>query len=205
MIGRLEAQGCTVLLQPDANAAPWTAPEGLPPDPAQVRDQPLAWLESSWQVTQRTRIRYAVNPMVVGNLLDLTFDGQSAITGPAAEAPAPRSYVLTDPRPGFLALAPWVAPDTTTPEELRRLGQQLAARSGHPQENKYRTAVLHADLELPPTTCPVPPATPHEEALRAWLAGEAPLGRPSKARWDGWALAAAGVLALVLLRRKRNR
>lgn len=205
VIERLEAQGCTVLLQPDANAAPWTSLEGLPPDPAHVRDQPLAWLESSWQVTQRTRIPYAVNPMVVGNLLDLTFDGQSAIAGSAAEAPEPRSYVLTNPRPGFLALAPWVAPDTTAPEELREIGQQLAARSGHPRENQYLTTVLHADLQLPPTTCPVPPATQHEDALRAWLAGEATLGRSPKARLGGWALVGVGVLALALLGRKRNR
>ena len=202
VIGRLEAQGCTVLLQPDANAAPWTALEGLPPDPAHLRDQPLAWLESSWTVTAHSpTIRYAVNPMVVGNLLDLTFDGQSAITGPAAEAPQPRSYVLTAPRPGFLALAPWVAPDTAPPEELRRLGQQLAARSGHPHENGYLTTVLHADLELPPTTCPAPPATPHEEALRAWLGGQTTLAAPRRGRrvLTVLGLAGIGLLGLGLL------
>lgn len=92
---RLEAQGCTVLLQPDANGAPWTDLEGLPPDPSDVRDQPVAWLESSWQATTGGRsIRYAVNPMVVGNLLDLTFDGQSAITGRTEDAPEARSYAL---------------------------------------------------------------------------------------------------------------
>lgn len=206
VIGRLEEQGCTVLLQPDANAAPWTAPEGLPPDPAHVRDQPVAWLESSWTVTENSpTIRYAVNPMVVGNLLDLTFDGQSAITGPAAEAPEPRSYVLTEPRPGFLALAPWVMPNTTDPAELRRTGQQLAARSGHPRENRYLTTVLHADLELPPSTCPAPPVTPHEEALRAWLEGRAALERPQRARTGWWGLAALGLLGAVLLRRARDR
>lgn len=172
VMGRLEAQGCTVLLQPDANASPWTAPEGLPPNPAQVRDQPVAWLESSWQVTAHSpRIRYALNPMVVGNLLNLTFDGQSAITGPAQEAPEPRSYVLTDPRPGFLALAPWVAQGT--PEALRELGRHLAAGSGHPRENAYLETVLSADLRLDTPPVPTPACTPHEEALRAWLNGQA--------------------------------
>ncbi|WP_103130843.1 nitrilase-related carbon-nitrogen hydrolase [Deinococcus aerius] len=174
---RLEEQGCTVLLQPDANGAPWTAPEGLPPDPGNVRDQPLAWLESSWQATTTGRsIRYAVNPMVVGNLLDLTFDGQSAITGRAEDAPEPRSYVLTGPRPGFLALLPWV--EEGEPGHLREVGRHLAARSGHPRENRYRTGVLHADLSLPPSRVPVPPRTRHEEALAALLGGRATLPAP---------------------------
>ena len=169
VIGALDAQGCTVLLQPDANGASWTALEGLAPDPANRRDQPLAWLESSWAVTARGgQIRYAVNPMVVGNLLDLTFDGQSAITGPADEAPALRSYVMTPPRPGFLALAPWV--EDGPPEHLRSLGQHLAAHSGHPRENAYHTAVLHADLTLPAVSRPLPERTPHEHALQALLA-----------------------------------
>ncbi|GAA5512708.1 hypothetical protein Dcar01_01429 [Deinococcus carri] len=202
VIGRLEEQGCTVLLQPDANGAPWTSLEGLPPDPAKVRDQPVAWLESSWQATAAGGgIRYAVNPMVVGNLLDLTFDGQSAITGPAADAPAPRSYVLTPPRPGFLALLPWV--EEGEPERLREVGRQLAACSGHPRENRYRTGVLHADLTLPPTHLPSPPRTPHEEALAALLRGQATLP-PARPNWPLLGLAAlVGGVAWGLLGRKR--
>ncbi|MFC4426890.1 nitrilase-related carbon-nitrogen hydrolase [Deinococcus navajonensis] len=197
VIDRLEAQGCTVLLQPDANGAPWTAKEGLPPDPAQLRDQPVAWLESSWTATTTGQnIRYAVNPMVVGNLLDLTFDGQSAITGRPEDAPTLRSYVLTEPRPGFLALSPWV--EDGPPEQLRQTGQQLAARSGHARENAYHTEVLWADLNLPPSRCPVPPATPHEEALRGLLRGEARVHRAMPI-WLGW-LAMGALLARVLRR-----
>lgn len=203
VISRLEEGGCTVLLQPDANAAPWTALEGLPPDPADVRDQPVAWLESSWAVTTGGKsIRYAVNPMVVGNLLDLTFDGQSAITGRAEDAPEPRGYALTAPRPGFIALAPWVAEGS--PEELRAAGRQLAAGSGHPRENAYREDLLWADLELPPSRVPVPPPTAHERALRALLAGEASYPSPRSAA-RGWALLGSGVLGLgglTLLRRR---
>lgn len=192
VIARLEAQGCTVLLQPDANGAPWTAKEGLPPDPARLRDQPVAWLESSWTATTSgQRIRYAVNPMVVGNLLDLTFDGQSAITGRAEDAPTPRSYVLTDPRPGFLALSPWV--ESGSPEQLRQTGQDLAARSGHPRENAYHTGVLWADLSLSPSVCPVPVATAHEAALRALLRGEVKPA-PALPTWIWW-LAGAALLA----------
>ncbi|EYB69792.1 nitrilase/cyanide hydratase and apolipoprotein N-acyltransferase [Deinococcus phoenicis] len=207
VIGRLEAQGCTVLLQPDANGAPWTSLEGLPPDPANVRDQPVAWLESSWQAAATGQsIRYAVNPMVVGNLLDLTFDGQSAITARAGDAPDPRSYVLTDPRPGFLALMPWVeepGPEDRNAERLREVGRHLAARSGHPRENRYRTGVLHADLTLPPDHVPTPPRTPHEDALAALLEGRARLPEPS-ARWPWLAGAAALAASLWLARRRRH-
>ncbi|AWN21999.1 carbon-nitrogen hydrolase family protein [Deinococcus irradiatisoli] len=183
--GKLAAQGCTVLLQPDANGSPWTGLEGIYPPGTLPRDQPLAWLESSWQVTAAGQIRYAVNPMVVGNLLDMTFDGQSAITGPQEEGLPPVSYVMTPPRRGFLALLPWV--ERGSPAHLREVGRQLAARSGHPRENAYLSGVLQADLTLPPQTLPPPPPTPHEQALGALLAGQATLP-PSAGRWLWWLL-----------------
>nr|WP_148231800.1 nitrilase-related carbon-nitrogen hydrolase [Deinococcus proteolyticus] len=166
VIGALREQGCTVLLQPDANGSAWTADEGLPPDPAHLRPQPVAWLESSWQVTTSGQIRYAVNPMVVGNLLDLTFDGQSAITGRLDEG-TPQSYAMTEPRGGFLELLPWLAEGSD--DALREAGRVRAAGSGHPLQNEYRTGVLAADLELSPAHLPPSPPTPHEQALRAWL------------------------------------
>ncbi|MFK7601224.1 nitrilase-related carbon-nitrogen hydrolase [Deinococcus sp. SM5_A1] len=201
VIGRLEAGGCTVLLQPDANGAAWTSKEGLPPDAAHLRDQPVAWLESSWTATATGKnIRYAVNPMVVGNLLDLSFDGQSAITGRSADAPELRSYVMTDPRPGFLALTPWVADGPHA--ELRMVGQQLAAHSGHPREDAYLTDVLHADLELPATTLAPPPRTPHEQALEIILKQ---VNQPRCISSAGvWLLAGLGLIAAVFALRRRH-
>jgi predicted amidohydrolase len=214
VIARLEAQGCTVLLQPDANGSPWTGKEGIYPAGQVPRDQPLAWLESSWQVTATSQvIRYAVNPMVVGNLLDLSFDGQSAITGPADEAPEPRGYVMTAPRPGFLALLPWVPagtpPDAPSLEALREVGQQLKAGSRHPRENVYRTGVLHADLHLPASELEVPAPSEHERALSAFLSGAARFPRPAVGSYAAgwWPVALAGALALGIRRltAKRNR
>ena len=196
VIDQLSAGGCSVLLQPDANGSPWTGQEGIYPAGQQPRDQPLAWLESSWQVTSSQQIRYAVNPMVVGNLLDLSFDGQSAITGPVEEGPSPRSYVMTPPRRGFLALLPWV--EDGPPENYAGQGQHLAAHSGHPRENAYRSGVIWADLDLPPLRLRPPQPTAHEEALSALLWGEAHLPR-SPLRW-GWAVLAAVGLSVWLLR-----
>ena len=199
VIGSLAAQGCTVLAATRRQRQSLDRQGRHLPGGQTPRDQPLAWLESSWQVTHQQQIRYAVNPMVVGNLLDLTFDGQSAITGPDAEGLPPRSYALTPPRGGFLALLPWVADGP--PEQLRQIGRQLAAHSGHPRENAYLSGVVHADLMLPPQTLTAPPSTPHEQALRAFLRGQARLP-PSPLRW-GWALVAALMLGAGALLRRR--
>ena len=51
--------------------------------------QPLEWMASTWRaVTDPTvHFRYNITPMMVGNLLDLPFDGQSAITARAGGSP----------------------------------------------------------------------------------------------------------------------
>lgn len=215
VIARLRQQGCTVMLQPDANANPWTGTEQvLPLGVSQARPQPVAWLESAWSACQDNpnpnqsdssvhpnSIEYAVNPMVVGNLLDLSFDGQSAIvqkvcadtmpTNSHSADPQPKtatandqspsssqnkSYVMTPARAGFLALMPWVSASTSNSdnpnikspsvsEELPQIGQQLAAGSGHPRENCYRSGIIWADAHLPASQLEQPDATEHERAL----------------------------------------
>ncbi|AFZ67734.1 nitrilase-related carbon-nitrogen hydrolase [Deinococcus peraridilitoris] len=206
VITHLDAQGASVLLQPDANAGPWT---GMEQEPPTGRNQPEAWLDSAWAAVQRARnIRYAVNPMVVGNLFDVAFDGQSAIVAKASQAPQLRSYVMTEPRAGFLALQPWVTQGT--PEELRRAGLELAPRSGAVRENRYRTAVLAADLPLSaPIKSPLP-LRPFEEAVNGYLLGRAALRQDPAVQTLGalWRLLGVGVLLtgarLVARRRKRG-
>jgi hypothetical protein len=89
---------------------------------------------------------------------------------------------------------PWVQDGPA--EQLREVGRQLAAGSGHPRENAYRTGVIAADLQLPPRTLSAPPATPHEEALAALLSGEADFVRRPGWLWPlGLALGAGLLLA----------
>lgn len=205
LIAHLERQGATVLLQPDANGAAWTAREQEPPS---GRDQPLAWLDSAWAaVHNSSALRYAVNPMVVGNLFDVPFDGQSAIVARPGEAPHARGYVMTDPRPGFLALMPWVARGTD--EELRQIGRELAPKSGSPRENAYRTGVLAADMHLPPQAAAPEALRPHEQALSDFLSGQAtlrpePLPRILSVAWPA-AWVGLTLLGLRQLRRGRKR
>lgn len=149
--------GVDTVIQAEANPGRWAGNGG-------ANDwQPLDWMGSAWRAVAdpTVRFRYAVNPMMVGNLLDLDFDGQSAILGRHYRGPA-REYVgntVLDPadgdpsnakvyvggKPEFLALARWVIPDTSR-AALRAEGGMLAAGSGSSQENDYLETAVYADL-----------------------------------------------------------
>ena len=94
------------------------------------------------------------------NLLDLAFDGQSAITQRGANAPLrhyvgnlefdpavnPEKYrVHVGDKREFLALAPWVVPDAPR-SELKVVGAQLAPGSGDALENEYLETAVWADF-----------------------------------------------------------
>jgi hypothetical protein len=112
-----------------------------------------------------------VNASMTGNLLDITFDGQTAILGRRQKSsPGPLSasnaWIGQNPDGGFLALAPWIMPDpgildaTLSLAERRTIladaGQLLEPGSGVPCadtlavgacENGYREAVVWADVD----------------------------------------------------------
>ena len=144
----MDAQGVDVMIQAEANSGRWAGNGG------RGYWQPLEWMDSAWRsVADPTlRIRYAVNPFIVGNLLDIPFDGQSAILRRGART-APRTYVgnlvperLESGRKGeFLGLTPWVRPDGPR-AELVAQSARLAPGSGDPQENDYLQTALFADL-----------------------------------------------------------
>jgi hypothetical protein len=133
-------------------------------------------MSSTWRAVAdpTVRFRYNVTPHLVGNLLDLAFDGQSAITTRAGGRP-PRTYigntepldprdlpaydVYAGPKPHYLALAPWVVPDAPRPD-LEQVAARLAPGSGDPLEDDYLQTAVHADLlPLAAPTVPRPGPT----------------------------------------------
>lgn len=64
----LEKKGANILIQPSANPGPWNY--------EQQRD----WLEGCYKaVVREKKFKYAINPMLIGKIFDLTFYGQSSI------------------------------------------------------------------------------------------------------------------------------
>lgn len=151
----MDALGVDVVVQAEANPGRWAAyqPGGW---------QPLEWMSSTWRAVADPDVgfRYNVTPHMVGNLLDLVFDGQSAITKRGAVG-AGRHYVGdgvflegTDPepyriyagaKPEFIALAPWVVADADR-DTLRAVGDKLAPGSGDAMENDYLETAVWADF-----------------------------------------------------------
>jgi len=149
-----DALGVDVMVQADANG-PWAVPV------ASGAWQPLEWMGSTWRAVAdpTVRFRYNVTPMMVGNLLDLMFDGQSSITarghvgdgmrfvGNAQRGPAdPVEYdVYAGDKAEFLAISPWLVPDAPR-EQLVALSQALSPGSGSTMENAYIETAIFADL-----------------------------------------------------------
>jgi len=161
----LDALGTNLVMQDEANPGPW-ATEG--------EWQPLEWMSSTWRAVADPTVEfdYNVTPHMVGNLADLVFDGQTAITqrglkGPRGVGPArarcnyvgndrfvasedPGAYrVYAGPKREFLGLAPWAAPDGPR-SRLRAIGAKLAPGSGDRRENDYLETAVVADLTYPP-------------------------------------------------------
>jgi hypothetical protein len=181
-VGCLAARGANLLLQPEfndgtASCPSWSSFQQACGPPTW---QPLAWMLSSWWDVRHLRaFAYAVNPFMVGNLYDLTGDGQSAIfarADPRARRnayagdrqalsyyPDPRSLAPLDgPQPGFLALEPWVIGGRLrflpglpagSAASLQSCEAGLAPGSGVERgscaENRYLSGALIARLRYP--------------------------------------------------------
>lgn len=151
----MDELGVDVVIQAEANPGRWAGyvPGGW---------QPLEWMESTWRSVADPTVdfRYNVTAHMVGNLLDVTFDGQTAITSrghdgdglhyvgntridPERDVDGYRVYV-GDKRE-FVELAPWVVADTDR-DELAEVASQLAPGSGHDRENDYLETAVWADL-----------------------------------------------------------
>jgi hypothetical protein len=161
----LDRLGVNLVMQDEANPGRWAAEGG------NGYWQPLEWMRSTWRAAADPSVDfdYNVTPHMVGNLADLAFDGQTAITqrglGGGTPGAAACTYVGNSafvagadpasarddagPKREFLAIAPWVAPDGPRPE-LRGVAAQLAPGSGAKLENDYVETAIAADLPFPP-------------------------------------------------------
>jgi hypothetical protein len=157
----LNQLGANVVMQDEANPGAWTGPDG----DGVERWQPLSWMTSTWRAAADPTVAfdYNVTPFIVGNVADLTFDGQTAITqrglpgrgchyiGNARWIQGEDRPDLTDeagPKPEFIGIARWVRPDGSR-EDLRASGAKLAPGSGDALENDYVETAVIADLTFP--------------------------------------------------------
>lgn len=158
----LDRLGANVVIQDEANPGSWSGPDGNGIE----QWQPLSWMGSTYRTVSDPSVHFAYNvtAMMVGNLADLPFDGQSAITqrggtrGPGCHYVGNSSFVPAEDQPvlrgyagakrDFVALAPWVVPDGPRPA-LRRVGAELASGSGSRRQDDYLQTALVADLPLP--------------------------------------------------------
>ncbi len=156
VVAHLAAKGCRLLCQPAANDVGWADRA-----PVSGRYQPEEWLDALAKplAYEASGIEWVASAMMVGNLLDFGFDGQSAI---AARGPCPAG----EPEKGYIgcrgtlayrdhahvaAVAPWAFPDPGGGDEerraaLRSLGRKLRPGSGDPIEDGYREGFACVDL-----------------------------------------------------------
>lgn len=165
-LDHLDALGAQIVLQNDANPGPWavfqSASDHLGQPVSGLVWQPEEWEDSTVRMVSHAdypNILFNICPMMVGNLFDVNFDGQSSITARYPPAGTPqRHYVGNPDQPNFVALGPWTFEDPGDSdsslsieerrERLRQQGLKLAAGSGDPQENGYIESHVWADLDV---------------------------------------------------------
>ena len=171
---RYDAKRANLIIQPEAFDS-W----GFSVDP---------WLPDGFkaggfaQVQRNPSFRYNLTPCLVGNLFDVTFDGQGAVIGKRHKPlpTQPNAWIGQNPDSGFVAVAPWIVDDPVVAQPglslaarrgtLVASGTALLPRSGvvcnAPNgpgacENGYRESILQVDLTLhdgdPPDRVPGPP------------------------------------------------
>jgi hypothetical protein len=190
-IQELDSKGCDVLLQPDANSGAWATDGGLGywqplewlgstmgsiqtkkyigcPNPDEALFLKTGGVKCNFQeiAINSKSIKYNVNPMMTGNLFDVSFDGQTAITGRDKRAKRDINYIglpkLQDltfegkimfEEGGFILLGPWSFDlSSLAPGEQQNKSRELQKTlyQGGENEGKYLSTILIADLTLEP-------------------------------------------------------
>jgi len=125
------------------------------------------------QVQRNPSFLYNLTPCMVGNLYEITFDGQSALIGKRHKGLQPpltpqTAWIGQNPDTGFLGIAPWIRDDPAVETPglallerraiLAAAGENLLPGSGvacegptdfGACENGYRESVLSRDIEIP--------------------------------------------------------
>lgn len=152
MNDRLGLLGATLQVQPEAFSG-WTI--------SQLDDQ-HEWLpdvitQSGWAAVQKyASFRYGAMPVLTGNFVDMSFDGQPVVWGQAHPGVEWGGFVGQYDRPGFLEVGPWAFDDPGDEQdeltleqrrdELRDLGEAMLPGAGDPHENAYVDGVVARDL-----------------------------------------------------------
>ncbi len=173
----LDRLGTNLVMQDEANPGEW-ASYTAKDSPDNGAWQTMSWMTSTWRavVDPAVRFDYNVTPHLVGNLADLPFDGQTAITqrglgaggtggchyvgsGRFLPGTDPETFAIggetlpvrpnAGPKREFLGLVPWVAPDGPRPE-LEQTADGLSPDGNGPLENDYLETSIVADLPFPP-------------------------------------------------------
>ncbi len=143
----MDSLGANLVMQDEANNGRWAT------DVANGSWQPLEWMTSTWRAASDPSVgfTYNVTPHLVGNLADLPFDGQTAITqrglrsspgcnyvGNTVAEPGDERYQAEQgPKSEFLAILPWVTPDAPR-SELKATGAKLVSRLARPARERLR-------------------------------------------------------------------
>lgn len=135
--------GVKVLVFPAALRG-WTSlapgvPDGWPPD---------VFKESGWNNVQKfSGLQFAVASACVGNLFDVSFDGQVAIAKDARPDDEPLGFVGQEPDVGFLAIGGWSGDDASADRsDLQAQGEDFCP--GGARAGEQRPSLVAADLSL---------------------------------------------------------
>jgi len=136
---RYDAKRANLLIQSEAFSA-WAFSDS--------DDGPDVLKEGGFGALQRfPNLLYNVTPSLVGNLIDVTFDGQSSIYakrtgGSPGPLSADNAWVGQNPDTGYLAIAPWVIEDPGIASPMLTLAQRRAQLTATGDLLKPRSAVL---------------------------------------------------------------
>ena len=124
------------------------------------------------QVQRNPSFLFNLTPCLLGNLFDITFDGQGAVIDkrrkPLSAPATPHAWIGQNHDDGFVAVAPWIAADPVSQQPALSLAERrgllvesgiallpgsgiACAESNGPGacENGYRESILQTDLLLP--------------------------------------------------------